>query len=217
MLIPRLAFVSLNVVVMACGSADRREPPGESTTHGPDTLARPSLNTAPVAMPAPCPNDTGQAVTVTRHCFGPMPVDSTLGFLAAQFPGYQASTQNLEDTPVLVWFYTVRGVTAMLSQQVGSMNLSRPAYEWRISGEGILLPGGVPLPKNWGDLRARFPGPAHVTGGELGSQVEICELNGVRIDLGRGEDLSGPADSVNPSTSIGQVVIYPTRRDSDCH
>jgi hypothetical protein len=217
---PRLVvLLMLSALTTTCRSPDRRKPSAQAG-------AKPSSSSAPVAVLRSCPIDTGQAVSVSRHCFGSMPVDSTLGFLAAHFPGYHVDTQNVEDTPVLVWFYIVRGDTAQLSQQVGSMDLARPAYEWRIWGDGILLPGGVPLPKNWGDLRAHFPGPAFVTFGELGSQVEICELNGVRIDLGRGEDVRGlgfdedvsaPADRVNPATGIGHVVIYPTLRDSDCH
>jgi len=214
---PLVVLFALIGRVTACQPADRRESSRQAITQGSDTGGRASSNAVRVAVSVPCPSDTGQGVTVTRQCFGPMPVDSSLGFLAARFPAYQVDTQLVETTPVLVWYYKVRGDTAMLSQQAGSMDLATPAYDWRIWGEGILLPGGVPLPKTWGELRRRFPGAAYVTGGELGSQVEICALNGVRIDLGFGEDLTGLSDSVPPGTPIGHVVIYPTRRDSHCH
>jgi len=68
-----------------------------------------------------------------------MPVDSSLSFLAAHFPDYQVDTQLLETTPVLVWYYKIRDVTAMVSQQSSSMELAAPALEWRTWGRGILL------------------------------------------------------------------------------
>ena len=211
-----LARLVLTALVAACRPGDQREPSGQTTIQRPDTGAS-SLNAPRVTVSIACSTDTAQGVTVTPHCFGPMPADSSLGFLATTFPSYQIDTAHLETTPVLVWYYNVRGATAMLSQQSSTMDLTAPAFEWRIQGQGILLPGGVPLPRTWADLRHHFSGAAYVTGGELGSQVEICELKGLRIDLGMGEDLSGPPDSVPPNTIIGQVVIYPTRRDSDCH
>ncbi len=208
----------LTGVMSGCRSDAQKEPSRQAATSASDSGmmgAAPSPAT-PLPMPEPCSTDTTQGVRVTPHCFGPMPADSSLAFLAAHFPAYQVDTQLLETTPVLVWYYKIRDVTAMVSQQSSSMRLAAPALEWRIWGRGILLPGGVPLPQTWAELRGHFAGPAYVTFGELGSQVEICELNGLRIDLGVGDDVSGPADSVPPSTTIGHVVIYPSRRDSNC-
>jgi hypothetical protein len=217
---PLLIFVLfLIAVASACRPHAQEAPVRQATANGSDsgTMAAASSHTNRDSIPEACSSDTSQGVKVTPHCFGPMPADSSLAFLAAHFPQYQVDTQLLETTPVLVWYYKIRDATAMVSQQSSSMELAAPAFEWRIWGQGILLPGGVPLPKTWAELRSHFPGPAYVTGGELGSQVEICELNGLRIDLGLGEDLSGPADSVPPNTPTGQVVIYPFRRDSQCH
>src|SRR6266571_878811 len=208
-----VSLLLLTGIMSACRRAPQKEPSRQAATNSSDsgTMGAASSHATRLPMPEACSADTAQGVRVTSHCFGPMPVDSSLSFLAAHFPDYQVDTQLLETTPVLVWYYKIRDVTAMVSQQSSSMELAAPALEWRTWGRGILLPGGVPLPNTWAELRKSFAGPAYVTFGELGSQVEICELNGLRIDLGFGDDLSGPLDSIPPNTTIGQVVVYPSR------
>src|SRR2546421_396294 len=124
-----VSLLLLTGIMSACRPAARKEPWRRAATNQSDSGI--------MGAASSCSTDSAQGVRVTSHCFGPMPVDSSLSFLAAHFPHYQVDTQLLETTPVLVWYYKIREVTAMVSQQSPSMDLAAPAFEWRTWGRGI--------------------------------------------------------------------------------
>jgi hypothetical protein len=169
----------------------------------------------------PCPSDTLGGVELSRHCVGPIPVDSSLGFVKTHFPTFTVDTEFLETTPVLVWHFHLGGDTAMASQQSDAIALSSPAFEWRVWGEHTLLPGRVPLPDTWGKFREIYPGDAFLTIGELGAQGEVCALGGPRLqleyDYTRSESGRVTATSIPEYARIVQVIVYPSDAGAQCH
>ena len=164
-----------------------------------------------------CSADTTEGIEVTARCVGPIPIDSPLAYAVAHLPRPRVDTGYLETTPVVVWYFDLPGLTAMVSQQDITMDLKSPAFEWHLSGPDVLLPGKVPLPANWGQLRSRFPGPATLAIDELGAWAEVCSLSGVWLKLnfyydGYSRDTM-TAQSIPSDARIEEVAVYPGRQE----
>src|SRR2546426_68986 len=169
-----------------------------------DTLAAsPSMHTPPA--------DTGTGVEISAHSIGPIPVDSSLGAVAKLLPAYRVGTAYLEEIPIVTWSFQLRGAMATATQASDSIDPSLPAETWFVSGSRILLPGHVPLPSTWGELRRAFPGPAMLSLGELGARAEICQLPGLSFQLllnyGAADIDTMTAESIPRQTGVVQVQI----------
>src|SRR5437867_8087233 len=133
-----VSLLLLTGIMSACRRAAQKEPSRQAATNSSDsgTMGAASSHATRLPMPEACSADTAQGVRVTSHCFGPMPVDSSLSFLAAHFPDYQVDTQLLETTPVLVWYYKIRDVTAMSPSSRPPWNSPHPRSSGGPGDEG---------------------------------------------------------------------------------
>jgi len=173
----------------------------------------------PAARPV-SPATSQGPVEVSQHHVGPIPLDSSLGYIAAHFPGYTAGTTYLEATPIPAWTFALGGVTATATQVEDSMDLTAPAETWLIAGTGILLPGRVPLPDTWGDFREHYRGDVELSIDELGVHFEACELPGlvffVTVDYGGEDTDKWTADSLPGGAPVGQIGVYPRQKSTSC-
>jgi hypothetical protein len=162
--------------------------------------------------PAEPSSDTAAQLVVSANRIGPIPLDSSMGYVARLVPTFTVDSGNLETTPIIGWDFNIRGFSVWASQQDASMNLRLPAYSWIIHGPGmVLLPGPVPLrlPTVWGHLRKVLRGRVEINSGEIGTRATFCALPRLAfpLDVGFGEAVA-PPDSISPSTPISAIEVW---------
>jgi hypothetical protein len=198
-------IVALALIQIGCsGEHEGREPP-RNTAISPQAVA--------VVM------DSSESVDVSEHFVGTLPLDSPLAFVASRFPQFDTSTGHIEETPVPTWTFHINSVSASAMQWLPSIDASRPAEGWLISGVAIRV-GGKELPITWGDLHALFPGEAHLHIDELGAHVELCELPGITVFL----DFIYSGDAMDTMTAasiphgarVGDLAVYPGSNKEPC-
>ena len=203
----RFLFAVLTILPGCSKSTNRPQ----ATTAGSPTFGKhaPSIS---------CSSDTALGVRISRHCIGPIPVDSPLAAIAARFPGYQAETTYLETSPIPGWRFSIGGVTATAAMMDRP---TAPAWSWMVSGNKALLDPGVPLPSTWGELTSHYTGRAIVNVDELGPHAQLCELPGLTFFLDfpyRPRDADTmPVGDVPSTARVLQVGIYPAEPDTVCH
>jgi hypothetical protein len=130
-----------------------------------------------------CPGFLATPVTVSADSIGPIPLDSPLSVAARLCPNFRPADDYLETTKILDWTFDINGVQASATQFGTDIDTSKRAEEWIVSGYPVLVPGKVPLPPTWGELRKHYDGPAKLRLGELGPIANICALPGLRFAL----------------------------------
>ena len=158
-------------------------------------------------------------IVVTQHRIGPLPLDSTFGYLAAHF-AVTVDTENIETTPFPFWNVRVGNVVASARQDDESpASGQRPGY-WTFRGRGIILADSVLLPGTWGELRKHFQGKARLSFGELGPTVDICALPGLTfyLDFPYGDEADTMSvAAIPPNSSFDEIGIDPRAQpDSIC-
>jgi hypothetical protein len=159
-------------------------------------------------------SDTAAQLVVSGSRIGPIPVDSSMGYIARLLPAYAVDSGYLETTRIIGWDFTIRGFSVWATQQHADMNPDHPAYSWVISGSGTVRLGDsvlLRLPTVWRDVRKRLSGRAEIESGELGTRATFCGLPQVAfpLDVGSGEQGGGiPPDSVAPSTIISRIEVW---------
>jgi hypothetical protein len=199
----RRALIALALSAGACRSGDSRGAVPDTTAHAP-APAGTSVASAPST-----PADSG-FVDVSEHRFGPIPLDSPLGYIAAHFP-HTAGTQEVEENSRAAWFFEIGGARAGGAQWRDSIDPSHPAEDWLIEGSGIRLPGGFALPAWWRDMRAHYRGAGNFQAGELGAWVTLCEVPGLAFnlqfvyDVDTADTLS--LDGIPPNARLGPISV----------
>ena len=139
-------------------------------------------------------------------------LDSPLTELRRRFPNAEEDTVRLEETAIPALDFHIGHITATaLLDAKGIVT----ATNWYVSGTGGVLPGGIPMSSNWGELRRRY-GEVAVEAGELGVFVEFCSLPGLMLGLDeetmpettyRGLWDNPSPDSVPNSARIDRITI----------
>ncbi len=159
-------------------------------------------------------SDTAAQLVVSGSRIGPIPVDSSMGYIARLIPTFTVDSGYLETTPIIGWDFNIRGFSVWASQQDATINRSLPAYSWVIHGPGtVLLPGSVPLrlPTVWGHLRKVLPGRAEINSGEIGTRATFCALPRLAFPLDvefNAADAASRTDSMPPSTPISAIEVW---------
>jgi len=210
-----LSLASRICLAAVCALACRSERSGtqdRSATAGPPHVFRPlpeSTDTTPST-------DTATWLVISRVRIGPIPVDSSMGYVARLQPHFTVDSSYLEATPIIGWDFNVRRFSVWASQQYSQMNLELPAATWIVRGFGtVLLPSRVPvrLPTRWRDLRNRVSGRVEIESGEIGTRARFCALPRLAfpldVGLNDGSTNSLPPDSIAPATPVSAIEVWP--------
>jgi hypothetical protein len=159
-------------------------------------------------------SDTAAQLVVSGSRIGPIPVDSSMGYIARLLPSYTVDSGYLETTPIIGWDFTIRGFSVWASQQYSSIDRDFPAVSWIIRGPGVVvLPGPVRvhLPTVWGQLRKVLPGRVEISSGETGTLATFCGLPhlafGLDVEFGVPIPDAFPPDSIGSLTPISSIQI----------
>lgn len=137
---------------------------------------------------AACAVQRLESVRVTKDAIGGLQLDRSLSDL-------RALAQSASDTTIAGAGASMPGVafhypdlTVVGAQHGGTIDLSRPADRWILTGCGGRLPNDVPLCANWQELTRAF-GTTGVGTTEFGDAiVRLCGLPDFefQLDVGRG-------------------------------
>jgi len=159
-------------------------------------------------------SDTAAQLVVSGSRIGPIPVDSSMGYIARLLP-YTVVSSYLETTPIIGWDFHIRGLSVWGTQQDATINPALPADSWIIQGRGtVRLPGPIllGLPTVWSRLRMVVPGRTEVASGEIGTRARFCTLPRLAFPLEIGLDAADKApsspDSVSPSTPVTAIEVW---------
>ena len=149
---------------------------------------------------------------ITVDSVGPMPAWASLRTLQARFAADIHATWVAEEHYYAGIKVSLGSITAVGTQFSDSLDLTRPADTWMLSGNRGLLPRGVLMSATWGDLRRAYGGRVDVEEGDR-LAIRFCVLPSfvfyMRVS---GNDIT--SDSLGPtnlaaSTRIERVQIAP--------
>jgi hypothetical protein len=167
-----------------------------------------------------CTVQRAEPVRVTREAIGSMRIDRPLGELRGMM-------RNATDTTVTIGRTTGPGIvfrfpdlTVVATQQRDSLDPSRPADMWTLTGCGGQLPNAVPLCANWQELTRAFGRTGTGTTATGPAIVRLCSLPGFEFELDVGQGTVGSLEtapdlsSVPGTARIERVTLSRTTTDS---
>jgi hypothetical protein len=148
-----------------------------------------------------------ESVRVTKDAIGGLQLDRPLSDL-------KALAQNAKDTTIAGVESTWPGVAfhypdllVIGAQHRETLDLSRPADSWTLTGCGGRLPKDVPLCANWQELTRAF-GDSGVGSSESGpAMVRLCGLPGFEFQLDVGGNTLGSPGAADLSRVPGTARI----------
>jgi hypothetical protein len=212
---PYPSLIGRVCLLAVCGLACKSERPG--TQEGPASVGPPHVfRQFPESTKTTPSTDTATWLVISPDRIGPIPVDSSMGYVARLLPTFTADSSYLETTPIVGWDFNVGGFSVWASQQYSQMNLELPAVTWIVRGSGtVLLPSRVPirLPTLWRDLRNRVSGRVSIESGEIGTRARFCALPRLAfpLDVGLSDAATNSLypDSIAPATPVSAIEVWP--------
>lgn len=167
-----------------------------------------------------CTVQRAESVRVTREAIGSMRVDRPLGELRGLMPNATDTTVTIAQAtrPGLVFHFP--DLTVVATQQRDSLDPSRPADLWILTGCGGQLPNSVPLCANWQELTRAFGRTGSGTTASGPTLVRLCSLPGFEFELDVGQGTVGALETapdlsrVPGSARIERVTLSRTATDS---
>jgi hypothetical protein len=205
------------VATLACRLPGKREEQREHARAGTAEVTATATNS--------CPSFASSEVAISLDSIGPIPLRSGLGVAGKVCPGFRRARGELESgNRVVDWTFNVNGVPVTAMQSLGTAtDTLKPAETWTVQSttrSAILLPGKVPLPRTWGELRKHYNGPARLEISELGPMANICGLPGLTFSLsfsyGPADIGTMTADGIPATALIGSIIITPADTNTSC-
>jgi hypothetical protein len=173
------------------------------------------------ALVAACALQRLEAVRVTRDSIGGLQLERPLSDLKTLAQNAKDTTVARSDSawPGVAFHYP--DLTVVGAQRGNTLDVSKPADLWTLTGCGGRLPKDVPLCANWQELTRAFGGSGVGSTKSGPAIVRLCGLPGFEFQLDVNESTVGSLDDsrdlsrVPGSARITKVMIL---RDapSDC-
>ncbi|MGH7637914.1 MAG: hypothetical protein ACREOK_09705 [Gemmatimonadaceae bacterium] len=167
-----------------------------------------------------CTIQRADSVRVTREAIGSMRVDRPIGELRGMMPNATDTTVTIAQTVRPGVAFHFPDLTVVATQQRDSLDPSRPADLWTLTGCGGQLPNTVPLCANWQELTRAFGRTGTGTTASGPAVVRLCRLPGFEFELDVGQGTVGSLETAPdlarvPGTArIERVTLSRTATDS---
>lgn len=167
-----------------------------------------------------CTVQRTESVRVTQEAIGSMRVDRPIGELRRMMPNATDTTITIGQTTRPGVVFRFPDLTVVATQQRDSLDPSRPADLWTLTGCGGQLPNTVPLCSNWQELTRAFGRTGSGTTASGPAVVRLCSLPGFEFELDVGQGTVGSLEtapdlsSVPGTARIERVTLSRTATDS---